>query len=147
MLRRALTLGACLLLLAAPIAPASAEQSAVEFVQSLYDPDYLGGNARYTPELDSLWEECERLEKQTGDACMDFSMFVMGNDFDLTDVRIEQTEGDADSAVVAAHFKNFGKDTTVTYDLKRDADGWMIAEMRSGCYVLSVALKHELPSC
>jgi hypothetical protein len=49
--------------------------------------------------------------------------------------------------VVDARFKNFGKVTTVTYDLRRDKRGWMIDEMRSGCYVLSRALKGELPSC
>jgi hypothetical protein len=78
---------------------------------------------------------------------MDFSVIVMGNDALLTDVTVKLIQGGAKSAVVDAHFKNLGKSTTVTYDLRRDKDGWMIDEMRSGCYVLSRALKGELPSC
>jgi hypothetical protein len=31
----------------------------------------------------------------------------------------------------------------VTYDLIRDKHGWMIDEMRSGCYVLSEALQQK----
>jgi hypothetical protein len=45
--------------------------------------------------------------------------------------------------MVDARFKNLGKDTTVTYDLIRDKRGWMIDEMRSGCYILSEALQRK----
>ena len=78
-----------------------------------------------------------------GDACMDFSMIVMGNDALLTDVNIKQIKGGPKSAVVDASFRNLGKATTVTYDLLRDKQGWMIDEMRSGCYVLSEALQQK----
>ncbi len=78
-----------------------------------------------------------------GDACMDFSMIVMGNDFDLSDVHAVLIKEDKKSAVIDARFKNFGKATTVTYDLLRDRHGWMIEEMRSGCYVLSEALQQK----
>jgi hypothetical protein len=74
---------------------------------------------------------------------MDFSMIVMGNDFELSDVHAKLIKGDAKSAVVDAHFKNFGKMTFVTYELVRDRKGWMIDEMRSGCYVLSEALQQK----
>jgi hypothetical protein len=74
---------------------------------------------------------------------MDFSMIVMGNDALLTDVKIKQIKGGPKSAVVDASFRNLGKATTVTYDLLRDKRGWMIDEMRSGCYVLSEALQQK----
>jgi hypothetical protein len=74
---------------------------------------------------------------------MDFSMIVMGNDALLTDVTVQQKKGGPHSAVVDARFKNLGKDTTVTYELIRDKHGWMIDEMRSGCYVLSEALQQK----
>ena len=118
-------------------------QSAVAYVLSLYDPDALGGTARYTPRTQHLWDECFRIAKKNGDACMDFSMIVMGNDFDLSDVHAVLIKEDKKSAVVDARFKNFGKATTVTYDLLRDRHGWMIDEMRSGCYVLSEALQQK----
>lgn len=64
-------------------------------------------------------------------------MIVMGNDFDLSDVHAVLIKEDKKSAVVDARFKNFGKATTVTYDLLRDKRSWMIDETPSGCYVLS----------
>jgi hypothetical protein len=67
----------------------------------------------------------------------------MGNDFDLSDVHAVLIKEDKKSAVVDARFKNFGKATSVTYDLLRDKHGWMIDEMISGCYVLSEALQQK----
>src|SRR4029079_17608762 len=119
-------------------------QSAVAYVESLYDPDALGGTTRYTPRTQKLWDDCFRLAKKTGDACMDFSMIVMGNDFDLSDVHAVQIKAGAKTAVVDARFKNFGKATTVTYELVRDKHGWMIDEMRSGCYLLTEALQQKV---
>ena len=134
---------ALLLLVAVPHAALSKTQSAVAYVLSLYDPDALGGTARYTPRTQHLWDECFRIAKKNGDACMDFSMIVMGNDFDLSDVTAVLIKGGDRSAVVDARFKNFGKITFVTYELVRDRNGWMIDEMRSGCYLLTEALQQE----
>jgi len=120
------------------------EQSAVAYVGSIYaDHESPGGTARYTPRMQKLWDECFCIAKKNGDACMDFSMIVMGNDALLTDVKIKQIKGGPKSAVVDASFRNLGKATTVTYDLLRDKQGWMIDEMRSGCYVLSEALQQK----
>lgn len=123
-----------LIAVALPGVAAAKGQSAVAYVESIYaDHESPGGTARYSPRLDRLWDECYALAKKNGDACMDFSMIVMGND----------EKGGPHSAVVDARFKNLGKDTTVTYDLIRDKHGWMIDEMRSGCYVLSEALQQK----
>ena len=140
-----LTPMAWLLLLAFhPSLATAKQQSAVAYVESIYaDRESPGGTARYSPRLDRLWDQCERRAKKNGDACMDFSMIVMGNDAALTDVKVEQKKTGPKSAVVDAHFKNLGKNTTVTYDLIRDKQGWMIDEMRSGCYVLSEALQDK----
>ncbi len=136
---------ASLLLLALHPSPAITErQTAVAYVESIYaDRESPGGTVRYSPRLDRLWDACERRAKKNGDACMDFSMIVMGNDALVTDLTVEQKQAGARSAVVEAHFKNLGTDTTVTYDLIRDQQGWAIDEMRSGCYVLSDALQDK----
>jgi hypothetical protein len=126
----------------------AAEQSAVAYVESIYaDRESPGGTARYSPRLDKLWAECEERAKAAGDACMDYSMIVMGNDALLTDVEIEHKEVGPGTAVVEAHFKNLGADTTVTYDLIHDDEGWAIDGMTSGCTTLTGALKGELPEC
>jgi hypothetical protein len=135
---------ALLVLACAPNLTLAKPQSAVDYVLSLYDPDALGGTARYTPRTQHLWDECFRIAEKNGDACMDFSMIVMGNDFDLSDVKAVLIKGDDRSAMVDAHFKNFGKLTTVTYELVRGRHGWMIDEMRSGCYLLTEALQQKV---
>lgn len=118
------------------------DQSAVAYVESIYaDRESPGGTVRYSPRLGKIYDACERRAKANGDACMDFSMIVMGNDALLTDVNVMQKEGGRNTAVVDAHFKNIGKDTTVTYDLIRDKQGWAIDEMRSGCYILTEVLQ------
>ena len=134
-----------LLLLAFHVSPAMAKpQTAVAYIESIYaDRESPGGTVRYSPRLDRLWDACERRAKKNGDACMDFSMIVMGNDALVTDLTVEQKSSGPKSAVVDAHFKNLGKETTVTYDLIRDRQGWAIDEMRSGCYVLSEALQDK----
>jgi len=138
------TAGAALLLSAVWCGASAGEQSAVAYVESIYaDHESPGGTARYSARLGKIYDACERRAKANGDACMDFSMIVMGNDALLTDVKVEQKKGDASHAVVDASFKNVGKDTTVTYDLIRDKQGWAIDEMRSGCYVLSEVLTGE----
>ena len=134
---------ALLMLVALPDAAIAKQQSAIDYVVSLYDPDALGGTARYTPRTQHLWDECFRIAKKSGYACMDFSMIVMGNDFELTDVHAKLIKADAKSPVVDARFKNFGKPTFVTYELVRDSKGWMIDEMRSGCYLLTEALQQK----
>ena len=139
---RGLLILAAWLALTFPPSPATAKpQTSGAYVESIYaDRESPGGTARYSARIDKLWDECERRAKENGDACMDFSMIVMGNDALVTDLTVEQTKTGPQSAVVDAHFKNLGTDTTVTYDLIRDQQGWAIDEMRSGCYVLSEVL-------
>jgi hypothetical protein len=139
-----LTAIALLMLAASPLLAAAKQQSATDYVLSLYDPDALGGTARYTPRTRKLWDDCFRIAKRNGDACMDFSMIVMGNDFELSDVHAVEIKAGAKTAVVDARFKNFGRATSVTYELVRDKRGWMIAEMRSGCYLLTEALQQKV---
>lgn len=96
---------------------------------------------RYTPRTAKLWDECFAHAEADGDACMDFDMFVQGNDFDLSDIEVEQVSGNAEHAVVRARFKNFGKDETVIFELIHDDQGWVIDEITSGCNVLTEHLQ------
>jgi hypothetical protein len=133
-----------LVLAVLPLAAVAGEPSAEHYVRWLYAAllsDDENASARYSPRLDRLWADCEAREAATGDACVDFSMFVMGNDFDLSDIEVHEMAGDGQKAVVQARFKNFGVETSVTYDLVHDKDGWMIDEMTSGRCILSEILE------
>ena len=118
------------------------DQSAAAYIRSFYPPDDpKAPQARYTPRTAKLWDECFARAEANGDACMDFDMFVQGNDFDLSDIEVEQVSGDAEHAVVRARFKNFGKDETVIFELIHDDQGWAIDEITSGCNVLTEHLQ------
>jgi hypothetical protein len=120
----------------------AADQSAGAFIRSFYPPDDpKAPEARYTPRTAKLWDECFKRAEANGDACMDFDMFVQGNDFELSDIKVEQISGDAGRAVVRAKFKNFGKDETVIFNLIHDDQGWMIDEIMLGCNLLSEHLR------
>ena len=74
---------------------------------------------------------------------MDFDMIVQGNDFALSDLKVEQISGDTKQAVVRAQFKDFGKDETVIFNLIHDDQGWMIDEIISGCNKLTELLQDK----
>src|SRR5947207_10219495 len=97
-------LAAAMFGLALAMVPAFAEdQSAATYIRSFYPPDDpKAPEPRYTPRTAALWDQCFKRAEANGDACMDFDMFVQGNDFDLSDLKVEQTSGDAKQAVVKA---------------------------------------------
>jgi hypothetical protein len=125
----------------------AAEQSAVAYIEGLYaeaqqQPLELP-KVRYSPRLDRLWADCEKSAEAADAICMDFDMLVMGQDVKLSDLKIEQQAGDTPKALIRASFKNFGEAHTVTFDLIHDDKGWMIDEVRSGCYILSDMLQDK----
>jgi hypothetical protein len=147
---RVLVAAAAWLMLASAYFPAVAadDGSAVAYINGLYlDKDYPGKDARYSQRLDELRAACEKRADQADDICIDFDFFTMAQDFELSAVKVEQKSGDPQKAKVEANFKNFGKDTTVTFDLIKDDKGWMIDEMTSGCETLSGVLQGKTASC
>jgi len=142
--RLRLTAAAIGLLAFATLPALAGDQSAAEYIRSFYPPDNPNApEARYTSRTAELWDQCFKRANANGDACMDFDMFVQGNDFDLSDVTAEQISGDAKQAVVRAQFKNFGKDETVIFNLIHDDQGWMIDEITSGCNKLTELLQDK----
>lgn len=132
--------------LAGPLA--AEDMTAAAYIESLYaDPENPGGDARFSPRLDRLWAECWAMEERTGDACVDYDMFVQGNDFKLTDLTFETNAAAGDTATVTARFKNFGEPATVVFDLVRDDKGWMIEEMTSGCTTLTSQISDTPEKC
>ena len=141
MLPRAVAL---LILVAAPLATIAADGDAAAYVRTLYEiKDNPGKDARFTPRLEALRAECEKKAEAEEDICIDYDMFVQGQDFELTDLNVEEVSGSADKATVKATFKNFGEAKEVTLDLIRDDKGWVIDEMMSGCQSLANLYRHD----
>ena len=127
-----------------PTSPSAAETVAAAYVRTLYEnKDNPGKDARFTPRLEALRAECEKKAEAEEDICIDYDMFVQGQDLELTDLNVEDVSGSADKATVKATFKNFGEAKEVTFDLIRDDKGWVIDEMMSGCQSLSNLYRHD----
>jgi hypothetical protein len=128
----------------APFASTAADQTALAYIQERYaDKPEPGAKARYSPRIDKLWAACTKKEKQSGDPCMDFDIWVNAQDWKIKDLKIEQTRGDDKSAQVMASFSNMDRKETISFDLLRDPKGWTVDEISTGCDTLSGVLKGE----
>ncbi len=115
----------------------AADQTAVAYIQARYaDKPEPGAKARYSPRIDKLWAACKKKEKQTGDPCMDSDIWVDAQDFEIKTLKIEQTTGGADSALVKSSF-----------DLLKDKKGWMVDEVHTDCDTLTSVLNGEPSKC
>lgn len=114
--------------------PALAEgQTAAQYAESLYPKGgEPGAGARYTEDIDALFAACRAREAKGGDPCLDYSLFVKGQDYEISGVRATQIGVLGNSASVIVAFKNFGKPTRVVLDLERSPDHeWRVADIRS----------------
>ena len=107
---------------------------------TVVESPFLASTSRGIRQLELLsWCSCYLMP----DICIDYDMFVQGQDFELTDLNVEDVSGSADKATVKATFKNFGEAKEVTFDLIRDDKGWTIDQMTSGCQSLSNLYRHD----
>ncbi len=86
---------------------------------------------------------CASKTEKSGDACRDFNLFVMGQDYQIRDLTVDVKSSDGKKAQVRADLKNFGKRVLVEFDLVRSRGRWVIDEMRSkgdSCVTLTGAL-------
>jgi hypothetical protein len=139
---------ACLLLASlAGLLSAAEDQSAAAYVEALYAAEWPGKGARYSPRIEALWAACEKKAEAAEEPCMDFDFFIMGQDYVLSDLKIEPQKDDDKTAKVRVSFDNQGRDIVLLFDLIRDTKGWMIEEMTAECETLSGALEHKEPAC
>jgi|GEM_PF-2818879 len=84
-----------------------------------------------TPSLADLYWWATKIEAEPGESpSLDFDVFVNGNDFEISDLKIRVLSEQADSAIVEAKFNNLGTKTLVLYDMARSNEGWRIANIR-----------------
>jgi hypothetical protein len=130
------------LLTSAPLA--AADQSAVDYIKARYadDPE-PGAKARYSPRIQALWAACDLKEQASGDPCIDFDIWVNAQDWEIKDLKVEQLKADDTSAHVLASFNNADRKETISFDLLRESQGWVVDEISTGCDTLSGVLKGE----
>ena len=120
----------------------AAEASAQDFLAAIY-AHYKGKNAKgvplsdkgaaaryFTPELAHIMDaDAKAAAKKHEVGALDGDPFVDAQDFEITDVKIDVKESAPDKSTGTVTFKNFGKDTTVTYDLVKLKQGWRIDDI------------------
>jgi hypothetical protein len=77
---------------------------------------------------------------------MDFDFFVMAQDFDIKDFKLESLSDNGNAARVK-RVSSIWLGRLKSCSTFRDDQGWAIDEMTSGCETLSGVLKREEPSC
>ena len=123
---------------------AAADQSAVDYIKQRYaDGPEPGAKARYSPRIQALWAACDLKEVASGDPCMDFDIWVNAQDWEIKDLKIEQIKADDNSAHVLASFSNMDRKESISFNLLREPQGWVVDEISTGCDTLSGVLKGE----
>ena len=64
-------------------------------------------------------------------------------DWEIKDLKVEQLKADDTSAHVLASFNNADRKETISFDLLRESQGWVVDEISTGCDTLSGVLKGE----
>jgi hypothetical protein len=120
----------------------AADESAVDYITQRYaDAPAPGAQASFSPRIQALWAACDLKEVASGDPCMDFNIWVNAQDWEIKDLKIEQIKADDKSAKVMAHFSNMDRKESISFDLLREPQGWVVDEISTGCDTLSNVLQ------
>jgi len=130
---------AALTLVAATISPAWAENfddpaALIEFAYSQYTPDSMSGfdlRAHASQDLLALFEADEARTPDGEIGALEFDPMVNGQDFDLGDLAVVETERTDARALVTASFTNMGTLQELQFTLVATADGWAIDDIES----------------
>jgi predicted membrane-bound dolichyl-phosphate-mannose-protein mannosyltransferase len=84
-----------------------------------------------TPALADQYWWATKVTEAPGEApTLDWDVFVNGNDFEITNLKVRVTAQQPNTAIVEARFNNLGTETLVLYDMARSNAGWRIANVR-----------------
>jgi hypothetical protein len=91
----------------------------------------------------ALKASCGKTEEVCG---VDADFLIDGQDFEIKNVRVTETKTAAASATVEARFKNFGRQSKLTFSMVKEDGRWVIDRMKAakigdgGGYSLDEAL-------
>lgn len=112
---------------------ALAFQSAGALIDAIYTP-LLAGEDAPAPQRLYCADTLKRLRalEARDPMGLDFSPFVDGQDWELTDLRKMPRRESADRVEMAVSFRNSGRPTTLVYDLRREGSRWCVYDIRGG---------------
>lgn len=83
----------------------------------------------YSKRLQALLDKDARETQDGMVGRIDWDVFVDGQDWQLSELKIEPVSLDAAKAQIRASFKNFGEPKNMLFDLVREEGGWRIDEI------------------
>lgn len=139
-MRRLLVALALLLFAAAPALAATAAPKVFDTPQALlqyaYAP-YASGNFQddndilYTTELNAMFKAADEAAGEDEVGPVDFDVFVNGQDYQLTELKIGDPAPDGQGVKVPVTFKNFDQPQSLMFSLVKEGGGWKISDIES----------------
>jgi uncharacterized protein DUF3828 len=126
----ALTLAAGMARAAA--APDSDPVSLIKAIYATYldkNNDNPGMPHIYSKRLQALIDKDEKETPEGMVGRIDWDVFVDGQDWGLTELKIAEVSRSVDKAQVRATFKNFGEPSNMLFDLVREEGGWRVDDI------------------
>lgn len=81
--------------------------------------------------LQALYEADEEAAEPGEQGALSFDPYIVGQDWELSDLEIGEPAITGDTAEVEVSFRNFGEDQVLTYELAREDGGWRIDDVIS----------------
>jgi hypothetical protein len=121
---------------------AADESSATAYMERLYGQAAPGQDARFTPDIETLWYECIEWAQGDAELCPGINMFTLAPDATLSNIKIEALADNGKHARVKASFNNGKRDVVAVFSLVNDdEEGRMIEEIAADGVSLTDALK------
>jgi hypothetical protein len=115
---------------AAHAAPADSDPvSLIEAIYKTYETDNPGLPHVYSKRLQALIDKDEKETPEGDVGRIDWDVFIDGQDWKLTELKIVLVSKSADKAEVRATFKNFDESCNQLFDLVREEDAWRIDDI------------------
>ena len=109
--------------------PDSDPVSLIEAIYKTYETDNPGLPHVYSRRLQALIDKDEKETPEGDVGRIDWDVFIDGQDWKLTELKIVLVSKSADKAEVRATFKNFGEPSNQLFDLVREEGGWRIDDI------------------
>ena len=119
---------------AARAAQGTADSDPVSLIKAIYatytaDNDNPGLPRIYSKRLQALIDKDEKETPEGMVGRIDWDVFVDGQDWKLTELKIALVSKSADKAQVRATFKNFDQSSNMLFDLVREDGRWRIDDV------------------
>jgi hypothetical protein len=111
------------------VSPDSDPVSLIEAIYKTYETDNPGLPNVYSKRLQALIDKDEKETPEGEVGRIDWDVFIDGQDWKLTELKIVLVSKSADKAEVRATFKNFGEQSNQLFDLVREDGHWRIDDI------------------